>query len=75
MTEFANLFSALDDPHAVAPKPSGPPPFPARHHILVIAFYPMLCGGQTGAEPTWNFSATPSGNSCNPSFLKLETGD
>ena len=34
MTEFANLFSAPDDPRAVAPKPSGPPPFHPRHHIL-----------------------------------------
>ena len=50
MTEFANRFRALDDPRVVAPKPSGPPPFPARHHILVIAFSTMLCGGQTGAD-------------------------
>ena len=31
MTEFANLFSALDDPRAVAPKLSGQN-HPARRH-------------------------------------------
>ena len=32
----------------------------------------MLCGAQTGNDV--DLSSTPKGNSCNPSFLKLENG-
>ena len=41
MTEFANLFSALDDPRASNARRH------SLHSILVIAFCTMLCGGQT----------------------------
>ena len=59
MTQFASLFSALEDPRASNARRY------SLHDILVIAFGAMLCGGQTGAN--MDFSATPNGNSSNPS--------
>ena len=41
MTEFADLFSALEDPRASNARRH------SLHDILVIAFCAMLCGGQT----------------------------
>ena len=59
MTEFADLFSALEEPHASNARRH------SLHDILAIAFGAMFCGDQTGAD--MDFSATPNGNSSNPS--------
>ena len=65
MTQFASLFSALDDPRA------GNARRHSRHDILVIAFGVMLCGGQTGADME---IFGRSKRALLQSFLKLDNG-
>ena len=65
MTEFANLFSALEDPRASNARRH------SRHDILVIAFCAMLYGGQTCADMELFGHAK---RELLQSFLKLENG-
>ena len=65
MTEFADLFSALEDPRASNARRH------SRHDILVIAFGAMLCGGQTSADMELFGHAK---RELLQSFLKLDHG-
>ena len=65
MTEFADLFSALDDPRASNARRH------SLHDILVIAFCAMLCGGQTCTDMELFGHAK---RELLQSFLKLENG-
>ena len=65
MTEFADLFSALDDPRASNARRH------SLHDILVIAFCTMLCGGQTCTDMELFGHAK---RELLQSFLKLENG-
>ena len=65
MTEFADLFSALEDPRASNARRH------SRHDILVIAFCAMLCGGQTCTDMELFGHAK---RELLQSFLKLENG-
>ena len=61
MTEFADLFSALEDPRASNAR---------RHSLHDITSWSSpfaLCSAAAKLAPIWNSSATPNGNSCNPS--------
>ena len=65
MTEFADLFSALEDPRASNARRH------SLHDILVIAFCAMLCGGQTCTDMELFGHAK---RELLQSFLKLENG-
>ena len=65
MTEFADLFSALEDPRASNARRH------SLHDILVIAFCTMLCGGQTCTDMELFGHAK---RELLQSFLKLENG-
>ena len=65
MTEFADLFSALEDPRASNARRH------SRHDILVIAFCTMLCGSQTSADMELFGHAK---RELLQSFLKLDHG-
>ena len=65
MTEFADLFSALEDPRASNARRH------SRHDILAIAFCAMLCGGQTCTDMELFGHAK---RELLQSFLKLDNG-
>ena len=61
MTEFADLFSALEAPRTSNARRH------SRHDITSWQSPLAPCSAAARPAPIWNYSATPNGNSSNPS--------